>query len=260
MRLANRVVLDLISMDHEERQHSDASVATPTEPINTGSNTAATSVASDAKVTALDDGLKYTLTALEAIERFASARRRSPSLRSIQRYCDEGTIRGTKIRTTFGQEWLINEDSLMTYIGSLPIEAVVASVASDANQNPIEHEPLNTAPATTNISDASVAKVTGVATPVGETRSLAQVLIENAKLLAQNEGKDAVIIELKEDRSFLREEVVEARKARGDIKEIAKEMLGTLKAIALPRSIPPPTDAHPMQAEIITTTGESRPA
>ena len=83
------------------------------------------SVASDAKVTALDDELKYTLTALEAIERFAKARRRPPSLRSIQRYCDEGTIRGTKIRTTFGQEWLINEQSLTTYIGSLPIEAVL---------------------------------------------------------------------------------------------------------------------------------------
>ena len=87
----------------DERHDSDAGVATPHQSINLGSDTAATSVAGDAKVTALDDGLKYTLTALEAIERFAMARRRPPSLRSIQRYCDEGTIRGTKIRTTFGQ-------------------------------------------------------------------------------------------------------------------------------------------------------------
>ena len=244
----------------DERHDSDAGVATPHQSINLGSDTAATSVAGDAKVTALDDGLKYTLTALEAIERFAMAHRRPPSLRSIQRYCDEGTIRGTKIRTTFGQEWLINDESLMTYIGSLPIEAVVASVAGDANQHPAPLQPLNTAPVSSNVGDASVAKSLELVTPVGETRSLAQVLIENARLLAQNEGKDAVIIELKEDRSFLREEVVEARKARGDIKEIAKEMLGTLKAIALPRSFPSPSDVHPAQAEIIATTGESRPA
>ena len=247
-------------MEEQERHDSDAGVATQVQPISGGTDTAATSVASDAKVTALDDGLKYTLTALEAIERFANARRRPPSLRSIQRYCDEGTIRGTKIRTTYGQEWLINEESLMTYIGLLPIEAVVASVATDANQNAAPLQPLDTTPVSGNVSDAGVAKVAEVATPVGETRSIAQVLIENARLLAQNEGKDAVIIELKEDRSFLREEVVEARKARGDIKEIAKEMLGTLKAIALPRSIQSPSDAHPVQAEIINATGDSRPA
>ena len=246
-------------MEEQERHDSDAGVATRIQSSNGSSDPAATSVAGDAKVTALDDGLKYTLTALEAIERFAKARRRPPSLRSIQRYCDEGTIRGTKIRTTYGQEWLINEESLMTYIGLLPIEAVVASVAGDANQELAPLQPLSTAPVRSNDSVAGVAKVEEMATPVGETRSIAQVLIENARLLAQNEGKDAVIIELKEDRSFLREEVVEARKARGDIKEIAKEMLGTLKAIALPRSVQSPSDAHPVQAEIIGTTGESRP-
>ena len=242
------------------RDDSDASVATSNQALQTNVVTSATSVAGDAKVAALDDGLRYTLTALEAIERFTKARRRPPSLRSIQRYCDEGTIRGTKIRTTYGQEWLINEESLMTYIGLLPIEAVVASVAGDANQELAPLQPLSTAPVRSNDSDAGVAKVVEMATPVGETRSIAQVLIENARLLALNEGKDAVIIELKEDRSFLREEVVEARKARGDIKEIAKEMLGTLKAIALPRSIQSPSDVHPVQAEIITTTGDSRPA
>ena len=253
-------------MEEQERHDSDACVATRIQSSNGSSDTAATSVAGDAKVAALDDGLKYTLTAPEAIDRFLKARRRPPSLRSIQRYCDEGTISGTKIRTTYGQEWLINEESLMTYIGLLPIEAVVASVASvasvagDANQELAPLQPLSTAHVRSNDSVAGVAKVVEMATPVGETRSIAQVLIENARLLALNEGKDAVIIELKEDRSFLREEVVEARKARGDIKEIAKEMLGTLKAIALPRSIQSPSDVHPVQAEIITTTGDSRPA
>src|SRR6476661_9041355 len=107
----------------EQRYDSDAGVANVNQVSISANVTTATGVAGDAKVTALDDGLKYTLTALEAIERFSKACRRPPSLRSIQRYCDEGTIRGTKIKTTFGQEWLVNEESLTQYIERQPIEA-----------------------------------------------------------------------------------------------------------------------------------------
>jgi hypothetical protein len=74
-----------------------------------------------------------------------------------------------------------------------------------------------------------------VATPVGETRTIAEVLIENARLLAQVEGRDAMIAELKEDRTFLREEVREGRKTRDDVKNIAERMLDTLKTIAIGR-------------------------
>ena len=198
----------------EERHNSDAGVATTNQPSNTASDTSANGVAGDAKVAAVDDGLKYTLTALEAIERFTNAQRKAPSLRSIQRYCDEGTIRGTKIKTTFGQEWLINEDSLSRHIASLPTEAVVSGVASDANQPPAPEIPLKTAPATNDNGDAGDASVRELATPTGETRSLATVLIENSKLLAKLEGKDEVLTErnrvideLRDDRTFLREEL-----------------------------------------------------
>jgi len=250
----------------EQRQDSVAGDANINPASISASDAAATGVASDAKVAALEDGLKYTLTALEAIERFGKARRRQPSLRSIQRYCDEGTIRGTKIKTTFGQEWLINEESLLRHIESLPIEAAVGGVAGDANPPPKPQIPNKVPAATNDNGDASVARAGELATPPKETRVLADVLIENAKLLATLEGKDEVlrerntlVEELRDDRKFLREELTEARTTRGDVKEIAQEMLRTLKAVAL-RGLLEEGKTPPAAAEIITTTGESRPA
>ena len=78
-----------------------------------------------------------------------------------------------------------------------------------------------------------------MATPVGERRTVAEVLIENARLLAQVEGRDAIIAELKEDRSFLREEVREGRRTRDDVKNIAERMLDTLRSMAIGRSLGP---------------------
>ena len=45
--------------------------------------------------------------------------------------------------------------------------------------------------------------------------------------------KDQIIVELKDDRAFLREEVREARSQRNDIKTIAEKMLTTFQNIAL---------------------------
>ena len=251
----------------DDSQSNDAGVAMPIPPSTTAVDTAAVSVAGDAKLAALDDGLKYTLTALEAIELFAKTRRRPPSLRSIQRYCDEGTIRGTKIKTTFGQEWLINEDSLMQHIKTLPIEVGVSGDVGDANKLPPSILTPNIASVRDASGDAGVARAGELATPAGETRSLASVLIENAKLLAKLEGKDEVMTErnvlvgeLRDDRTFLREELTEARKLRGDVKEIAQEMLRTLKAVALRGLLEEEKKSPVVVAEIITQTGESRPA
>ena len=97
--------------------------------------------------------------------------------------------------------------------------------------------------------------------------NLYSVLIENAKLLAKLEGKDEVMTErnvlvgeLRDDRTFLREELTEARKLRGDVKEIAQEMLRTLKAVALRGLLEEEKKSPVVVAEIITQTGESRPA
>ena len=75
---------------------------------------------------------------------------------------------------------------------------------------------------------------------------MADVLIENARLLATIEGKDDVIhgkeetiAELKDDRSFLRDEVREARQQRKDVKDIASRMLDAMQTIAIAGKLPP---------------------
>jgi hypothetical protein len=91
-----------------------------------------------------------------------------------------------------------------------------------------------------------------VVSSVGERRTIAEVLIENARLLAQVEGRDAIIQELKEDRSFLREEVREGRRTRDDVKNIAQSMLDTLKTMAVGRlSMSTSTPQEPVQTVVI---------
>jgi len=137
-------------------------------------------------------------------------------------------------------------------------EPVVSGVASDANvqvlaktATPQLTEARNNAsdPAAIGVASDAVAPL---ATPEGERRTVAEVLVENSRLLAQVEGRDAIIEELKEDRNFLREEVREARRTRDDVKNIAERMLDTLKTMALGRlavSAAPPQD--PLRATVI---------
>lgn len=80
------------------------------------------------------------------------------------------------------------------------------------------------------------------------------MLIENAKLLATIEGKeqallgkDETIAELKDDRSFLRDEVREARQQRQDVKEIASRMLDAMQTIAIAGKLPP---ANPRTGDV----------
>ena len=136
----------------------------------------------------------------------SAARRKTPSGRSIQRYCDEGHLAAKKIRTIFGSEWLINETSLAKFIEAEPIvtgdasDAIGSDMATSATPTP---PPLRIQePDTIDNGDASDAMRPPMATPKGETRTIAEVLIENARLLAQVEGRDAIIDELKEDRTL----------------------------------------------------------
>jgi len=212
-------------------------------------------VASDAEFTTLANNLEYTLTVGQALERFVAAKRKPPSPRSIQRYCVEGQLAAQKIRTIFGAEWLINERALAQLIASEPIvsgDAGVANNSETATTATLTAQTTIIAPNDT--TDKGVASDAMAATAVGEKRTIAEVLIENARLLAQVEGRDAIITELKEDRSFLREEVREGRRTRDDVKNIAERMLDTLKTMAVGRlsMTPPPqesvqttyTDAH----------------
>lgn len=249
-------------MDEEQRHGvaSDAKATTSDQtPSSLANATDVSGVASDASVAALDDGIRYTLTAEQALERIGAAGRKVPSLRSLQRHCDEGTLRATKIKTTYGQEWLINETSLAQYITRQP--RLEVGVAGDATVTPPSNSLSKSASVTDAIGDAGVASnasAISLPVPAGERRSVAEVLIENAKLLAQNEGKDQIIVELKDDRAFLREEVREARKHRDDTRSIAEKMLQTLQAMALGRHLNAPQESEVAQAEIIKPNDQPR--
>lgn len=206
-----------------------------------GDDTTDSGGASDASVAALNEGLEYAITVGQALERFLIAGRKPPSERTIQRYCIEGRLAAQKIRTTYGSEWLINQASLTRLIEDEPVVISAASVVGDAKAptqtTDIADSANNRRFDATDSDDASVATIARPeeTVPQTETRSLGEVLIANARLLAEVEGRDAIIEELREDKAFLREEVREARKTRDDVKNIAAQMLDTLKTIAVGR-------------------------
>ena len=236
-----------------------ASPETQTPPIQTADTTTIVD-ASAATMTALADDLQYTLTVGQALERFVADRRKVPSERSVQRYCIDGQLAAQKIRTTYGSEWLINETSLEKLIESQPEVSAVASDAMNADMappaSPIIQKPQIIAPDTPAIGAASDAVIKTMAAPEGERRSIAEVLIENARLFAQVEGKDAINEELKEDRSFLREEVREARRTRDDVKNIAERMLDTLKTMAIGRLASAPLRDEPLRPDFVDHTDQ----
>ena len=217
--------------------HDDA---TPSNHAPATSTVSDAGDASAAPVAALANDLAYTLTVGQARELFIQNGRKVPAERTLQNYCIEETIAAQKIRTTYGAEWLINETSLRAHIQRQPI-ITAASLATHDDATPSNH-----APATSTVSDAGDALRAQVSIPVGERRTLADVLIENAKLLATIEGKDQVIhgkdetiVELKDDRGFLRDEVREARRQRQDVKDIASRMLEAMQTIAIAGKLPP---------------------
>jgi len=215
-------------MEDEAPREATPASQDPAAPLNSAPATTVSSDASDASaspVAALANDLKYTLTVEQGRSIFAANQRKVPAVRTLQNYCVEGRIAAKKISTSYGQEWLLNETSLLAFIENEP-QLTAAPQATPASQDPAA--PLNSAPATTASSDASDAS----AVSVGERRTLADVLIENAKLFAQVDGKEQMIIELKDDRGFLREEVREARKTRDDVKQIAVRMLETLESVS----------------------------
>lgn len=236
----------------------------------------AASTADAPQVAAVDDELQYTLTVQQAREVFALHRRKVPAERTLQIYCQDKAIAAKKIRTTFGSEWLINEPSLLAYIAK-QTELTTQDATQPATHAPLTtHQPQNpeqitsatTAPraATTAEPSADSAATTADAPqprPLGETRTLAQLLIENSRLLAQLEGKDAeravllsgkdeVIDALKDNIGFIRDELVDRRKFSSDTKQLAERMLQTLETMATRNSLPEGNSRRSaMRADII---------
>ena len=227
---------------HETHDHAAPHSAAPATSASSDA-----SVASTSTVAALANNLEYTLTVGEARSLFATHDRKVPAERTLQNYCIEGTIAAQKIRTTYGSEWLINQRSLLAFIEQQPIVTTAPLAPHATHDHAASH---SAAPATSASSDASVAMRADVAAPIGDRRTLADVLIENAKLLATIEGKDEVIrtkdetiTELKDDRGFLRDEVREAREQRKDVKEIASRMLDAMQNIAIAGKLPTNSDS-----------------
>ena len=84
---------------------------------------------------AIADKIIYTLTVEDAQEQFAAAHREVPSIRSLQRYCEEEKIKGVRTPVSYsngthGSPWFINESSLNAFIQTQPM--VVLGAASDA--------------------------------------------------------------------------------------------------------------------------------
>lgn len=224
----------------------DAGVSSPAAPLPSG------------------DNLQYTLTVQQAREWILAAHRKVPSERSMQRYAAEGLIAALKINTVVDgkprTEWLYNEASLQTWLATQPIiETASAPTGDRPDSSGIA------APATPTPPDAATvappAALDDLAEPVGERRTLASVLIENSRLVAEVAGKDAIIAELKDEQMFLREEVRDKRTLNEYMKQIASEMLATFKSIAIETGSRgrQERDAAPMDVEIIAPgKGERR--
>mgnify|MGYP000011631537 CR=1 FL=1 len=99
-----------------------------------------------------------------------------------------------------------------------------------------------------------VALVTGGARGIGKGCALelakagADIAINDRE---RNAGADETIAELKDDRSFLRDEVREARQQRQDVKEIASRMLEAMQTIAIAGKLPPANSRDDIKARVI---------
>lgn len=194
-------------------------------------------VASPATPMTNDDELQYSLTLKEVPGILKQASRKVPSARTLSRYCNEGSnhLKCRMVKTSYGQEWLVNKESLDEYIDQQPIEIESndAALVTDANcvagdakaKRPVE-KTLTSGGMPTAVTDAKTE------TTIGEERSLGEVLIENERLLARNEGLKELLAEVKDDKAFLREEVRHARQYKGDMKQLTQDVLDTLTAVA----------------------------
>ena len=108
-------------------------------------------------------------------------------------------------------EWIINAQSLEAFIlrePEMPSVASDASVIDTTTHAAHATETSNEIPAATQPqSVASDASLNHDPSPTGEKRNLVDVLIQNARLLAQVEDRDEMISELKQERTFMQDQV-----------------------------------------------------
>lgn len=199
------------------------------------SRAAVRGAAEETKEDLFADLSKYTHTVGQSTDRFVERGREAPKERRMQELCSIGRIDCHKIKTTRDgkhvSEWLVNLESLDAFIDARPQIRSANQTGRDADDERSSDASQRTAnPAAAQTVETERKEIPP---PQGETRTLVEVLIENARITAEAEGKEKLVGELREDREFLREEVREARKYRGDVKAISERMLEALETISL---------------------------
>ena len=205
---------------------------------------------------------EYALTIGEASELMRLERCKFASLRKVQRLCRDGQIDCQKITTSRnGQpivEWLVSETSLRKRITvfepkfedgdalATPKEPGDASLIDVSYDRPTTT--YNDVATPTQSGDADLAedeeaysesKGETVAAPdePGDASfnepSKAMLMIENARLTAELTGKSDFIDQVLDEKSFLREELRDARERGRDATKIAERMLETLETMAM---------------------------
>jgi hypothetical protein len=250
-----------------------------------------TAIVGDADVSAaISNKITYSVTIEDAQERFANAHRKVPSIRSLQRYCQEGLIKGLRTAVTYdngshGEPWFINDASLDAYIRKQPM--VVLGDASDANQQ--------VATPKREVGDANTGNPPNLATPATPRASevnreasppslpndeppsipLSDVLLENARLQERIEGKTEVIRLMEathqqqrqdwtSERDFLRTDVTETRAMAREVRASLDRTLDTFKQIGTKQAEPadkvePNSILYKPVSQNGQQAGESRP-
>src|SRR5262245_11072417 len=225
---------------------------------------------------AIADKITYSVTVQEAQERFARARRKVPSIRSLQRHCQEGLIKGLRTPVIYdtgshGEPWFINDASLDAYIKKQPI--VVLGDASDAS--PTKNGDASVAKNQTENREVRQDLPPPLAQPTEQPEGIpvSEILLENARLQERLDGKNDVIKRLEDghdrdrkdwhsERDFLRTDVTEMRALVRDSTAHADRMLDTFKQIGTrqqePKVAPDQIIYRPVQKDE-NSTGETRP-
>ncbi len=112
------------------------------------------------------------------------------------------------------------------YSGKIPNEVATQEHVGDANTQSIREE-------TSEITAADEMTPEEDSDASFEEPTKALLMIENAKLTAELEGKTVLIDELLDDKGFLREELRDARDGRKDVTKIAERMLEAMETMAL---------------------------
>jgi len=209
----------------------------------------------------LPDLSKYDLTVGEALDVFAMENRKQPSIRTLQRYCQEGRFDCFKLKTTRNgnpvHEWIINGTSLRMFIQTkpedtattpmaTPVESGGATLATETEKSgdvarDVVAPPEKVDDATNHLDlpRSPESKPNIVATSVAiddakvEQASKVELLVENAKLTARLESQEDLIGELREDKKFMREQITHQRGNDTLMADMHRETLHTLKAVSV---------------------------